>query len=105
MMNNKLYKKYIPMTETAYYILLALKKQRHGYGVLGHVEKITHGRIRLGAGTIYGTLSKMLKDGVIKVVSEHDRRKTYIVTDIGSEILSIELKRLEMLVKNGREEA
>lgn len=91
------------MTETAYYILLALKEERHGYGILGHVEKITNGRVILGAGTIYGTLSKMEKDLLITTVSEYDRRKTYVITDMGFEILSIEIARLKELVKNGSE--
>ncbi len=102
-MNNRILNKYIPMTETAYYILLALKEERHGYGILGHVEKITNGRVILGAGTIYGTLSKMEKDLLITTVSEYDRRKTYVITDMGFEILSIEIARLKELVKNGSE--
>jgi len=103
-MNSKLLKKYIPMTETAYYILLALREERHGYGILGHVEKITNGRLRLGAGTIYGTLSKMEKDELIDAVNEYDRRRTYKIAEIGKEILSIELNRLEEMIDNGREE-
>jgi DNA-binding PadR family transcriptional regulator len=102
-MNEKMLKKYIPMTETAYYILLSLKEERHGYGILGHVEKITSKRLTLGAGTIYGTLSKLEKDNLISTVNQYDRRKTYLITETGKEILELELTRLQELVKNGLE--
>ena len=103
-MSRRLYKKYIPMTETAYYILLALKKERHGYGILGWVQERTNDRLKLGAGTIYGTLSKMDNDGLIEAVSETDRRKTYIITPLGLNIMQTELSRLEELLFNGRAE-
>ncbi len=104
-MSARLIKKYVPMTESAYYILLALKTERHGYGILGHIDKITDGRVKLGAGTIYGTLSKMDKDGLINVVSEYDRRKTYIISDFGLVILEIEIQRLDELINNARKES
>ncbi len=103
-MNGRLIEKYIPMTETAYYILLALSKERHGYGIKGHVDSLTGGRLILGAGTIYGTLSKMEKDGLIRPVSEHDRRRTYIITHTGTQILGMEVERLHELVENARKE-
>lgn len=99
---NRLIKKYIPMTETAYYILLALSTERHGYGILGHVKTLTDGRLSLGAGTIYGTISRMEKDGLVRPVSEYDRRKTYLITDIGRGILNLEIVRLDELLRNGR---
>ena len=104
-MNIKVLKRYIPMTETAYYILLALREERHGYGIIGHVKKITHGRIKLGAGTIYGTLSKMEKDGLIQSLHEFDRRRTYITTEMGREILNLEITRLKELLENSSKEA
>jgi len=104
-MSDRLIKKYVPMTESAYYILLALKCERHGYGILGYIDKITDGRVKLGAGTIYGTLSKMDKDGLINAVSEHDRRKTYLIDDFGLRILKIEIERLEELLNNARKES
>ena len=103
-MHNRLIEKYIPMTETAYYILLALSQERHGYGIKGYVDSLTGGRLVLGAGTIYGTLSKMEKDGLIRAVSEYDRRRTYIVTQTGTQILGMEVERLRELVENARKE-
>lgn len=92
---------YLPMTETAYYTLLSLTQPRHGYGVMQHVEAITSGRLRIGAGTLYGSLARMERDGIIAVVSEVGRRKTYGITATGSQLLEIELGRLRELVGNG----
>ncbi len=92
---------YLPMTETAYYTLLSLTEPRHGYGVMQHVESITSGRLRIGAGTLYGTLSRMEQSGLITVVSEVERRKTYVVTPHGRSLLAREFARLEELVANG----
>jgi DNA-binding PadR family transcriptional regulator len=99
-MIKKLIDKYVPMTETAYYILLALASEMHGYGIKGHVDDLTEGRLKLGAGTIYGTLSKMEKDGLIRAVKEYDRRRTYIRTETGTKLLIIEAERLREMVKN-----
>ena len=61
-------KVYVPMTETGFYILLCLQKPNHGYGIVQRVEEMTEGAIRLAPGTMYGSLSKMEKDGLIKFV-------------------------------------
>ena len=70
-------KVYVPMTETAFYILLCLKAPNHGYGVVQKVEKLTGGAIRLAPGTMYGSLSKMEKDGLIRFIREEEKRKLY----------------------------
>lgn len=92
---------YLPMSEAAYYILLSLTVPRHGYGIMQHVETITGGRLVLGPGTLYGSLSRMEKDGLIAVVVEENRRKVYVVTDAGRTLLQEELARLKELVANG----
>lgn len=96
-------KAYLPMTETAYYTLLSLLEPRHGYGIMQHVEGITAKRLSIGAGTLYGSLARMERDGVIVVLSEQDRRKTYAITAAGSSLLALELARLRELVANGAE--
>lgn len=96
-------KVYVPMTETGFYILLCLQKSNHGYGIVQMVEKMTEGEIRLAPGTMYGSLSKMEKDGLIKFVGEEDKRKIYSITDLGLEVLSLELKRIKRLYKNAQE--
>ncbi len=101
--SKRLRQKYLPMTETAYYILLSLISPRHGYGIMQHVEQITGKRIKLGAGTVYGTLSKMEIDQLIVPVAEEERRKIYKITGIGIGLLKLELFRLQELVTHGKQ--
>ena len=103
-MDQHIKKVYIPMTETAFYILFSLQKPNHGYGIVQMVEKMTEGAIRLAPGTMYGSLSKMEKDGVIKFIKEEDKRKIYEITELGLEILNIELNRIKRLYKITQEE-
>lgn len=96
----KVLKIYIPMTETAFYIILSLTEPRHGYGIVKHVEEITDGRIRLGSGTVYGTLTKMQRDGIITVFADEKRKKTYEITENGKVLIREEIKRLKELHAN-----
>ena len=92
-------KVYVPMTETGFYILYCLQEPNHGYGIVQMVDKLTDGEIRLAPGTIYGSLSKMEKDGLIRFVKEEDKRKIYVITGLGIEVLELELKRIKRLYK------
>lgn len=103
-MDQHIRKVYVPMTETAFYILLCLRKPNHGYGIVQMVEKMTDGEIKLTPGTMYGSLSKMEKDTLIRFLREEDKRKIYQITDLGSEVLQIERKRIERLYKIAQEE-
>lgn len=103
-MDQHIKKVYIPMTETAFFILLCLRKPNHGYGIIQTVEKMTDGGVKLTPGTMYGSLSKMEKDGVIRFVREEDKRKIYQITDLGLEVLGLELQRIERLYKIAQEE-
>ena len=96
-------KVYVPMTETAFYILLCLQTPNHGYGVVQRVEEMTGGEIRLAPGTMYDSLSKMERDGLIRFVREEDKRKIYESTQAGREVLQLELKRIERLYRNAKE--
>lgn len=102
-MDQHIKKVYVPMTETAFYILLCLKQPNHGYGIVQTVEKLTDGAIRLAPGTMYGSLSKMEKDGLIRFVREEEKRKIYQITDLGLEVLQMELKRIERLYRVAKE--
>ncbi|WP_174524232.1 PadR family transcriptional regulator [Neobacillus soli] len=97
---DKVLKKYVPMTETAFYILLSLTEPRHGYGIVKHVEEITRSRIQLGSGTVYGTLTKMQKDGIITVFADEERKTVYEVTEIGKKLITFEITRLKELHRN-----
>lgn len=103
-MDQHIKKVYVPMTETAFLILLCLREPNHGYGIVQKVEKMTSGAIRLTPGTMYGSLSKMEKDNVIRFIREEDKRKIYQITELGLEILQIETQRIERLYKITREE-
>ena len=96
-------KVYVPMTETGFYILFCLQKPNHGYGIVQLVEKLTNGEIHLAPGTMYGSLSKMEKDGLIRFVNEDEKRKIYEITALGNEVLQLELKRIERLYTTSRE--
>jgi len=91
------------LTEAVYYILLAVYKPLHGYGIMQFVTELSKGRVNLGAGTLYGAISTMLEKGFIKALdSKSDsRKKVYEITDLGKEIVSGEIKRLEELVSDG----
>ena len=93
----------IPMSETAYYILLSLLEEKHGYGIMQHVEKITGGRIVLGAGTIYATLQKMEKTELIIMCRVDQKRKVYSISEKGRDVLDAEIKRIKELYDNGME--
>ena len=103
-MDQHIRKVYVPMTETAFYILLCLQKPNHGYGVVQKVEKLTGGTIKLAPGTMYGSLSKMEKDKVIEFIKEEDKRKIYQITELGSQVLELELQRITRLYKIAQEE-
>ncbi len=103
-MNQHIKKVYVPMTETAFLILLCLRKPNHGYGIVQMVEKMTDGAIRLTPGTMYGSLSKMEKDNIIRFIREEDKRKIYQITDLGLEVLQLERKQIERLYKIVQEE-
>ena len=92
------------LTEAVYYILLSLLEARHGYGIMQNTEKLSHGRVRLAAGTLYGALSTLLEKGWIQALpgEKNSRKKEYIITDEGRKILCREMERLEELVTNGR---
>lgn len=96
-------KVYVPMTETSFYILLCLRKPNHGYGIVQQVDEMTNGDIRLTPGTMYGSLSKMEKDGLIQFIRKEEKRKIYQITDLGDKVLRLELKRIERLYQNARE--
>ena len=97
---SKLLKSWLPMTETAFYILLALGKPRHGYAITKFTAELTNDRIKLGSGTIYTTLSKMQKDGLISIYDNSDKRTVYERTETGDSILDAEKERLRLVYDN-----
>jgi DNA-binding PadR family transcriptional regulator len=91
---------FLPLTETTYYILLALLKPAHGYAVMQTIEELSEGTVRIAAGTLYGAFENLVKQQLIKPVKSEDaRRKVYMITDIGKSILKLDCERLEHMVK------
>ena len=91
---------YVPMSETAFYILFCLRQEMHGYSIPQTGKEMTEGEVVITAGTMYGTLSKMEKDGLISFVREEDKRKLYKITPLGQEILDLEIRRIRRLYRN-----
>lgn len=92
------------LTEAVYYILLSLTQSMHGYGIMQNVEQLSHGRVRLAAGTLYGAINTLLEKGWIVALSNEksSRKKEYLITESGKEALRAEIVRLTELLENGR---
>jgi DNA-binding PadR family transcriptional regulator len=97
-------KKTTPLTEATFYILVALKEPLHGYGVMQKIGEISHNRVQLGPGTLYGALSNLQSLGLIESVSEvgSERRKLYCMTETGRRVAEHEVTRFEELARHGR---
>ena len=90
------------LTEAVYYILISLYEPLHGYGVIQNIERLSGGRVRLGAGTLYGALNTLLARGWIAECGESgERKKEYIITDAGKRAVLDETARLKELLDNG----
>jgi DNA-binding PadR family transcriptional regulator len=101
----------LPLTPAVFHILLALADgERHGYGIMLEVDRITTGQLRLGPGTLYRSIQRMLVDGLIVERKEavdpevdDERRRYYRLTKLGLEVGRAEAQRLETLVKASRQ--
>ena len=94
-----------PLTEALFYILLSVRKPNHGYGIIQEVEKLTEGRVVLGAGTLYGAIQAMTAKGWIRIYSaetDSRKKKEYIITDLGRKVFAEEIKRLAELLHYGQ---
>ena len=92
------------LTEAVYYILLSLVEPLHGYGIMQNVDRLSGGRLKLAAGTLYGAISSMLEKGWITAIAgeKDSRKKEYVITEAGRAVLTAEYTRLKELVGNGR---
>src|SRR5712691_6101701 len=101
---------YLPLTPAMFHILLALAdKERHGYHIMQEVDERTAGKVRLGPGTLYGSIKRMLADRLVEEAEERpdpglddERRRYYRLTDFGYRVASAEAQRLARLVKTAR---
>ena len=95
-------KKYLPLTESTSYILLALTEPLHGYALMQKVGEMSQGTVKIGPGTLYGAFSQLEKEGLINMVKEANRRKSYVITTKGKAVLQEHIRRIEILVANSR---
>lgn len=99
--------KYLPLTEATYYILLSLSRPLHGYGVIQTVKEKSSGRVALGPGTLYGAFHRLLGQRLIDKIdepdAEDDRRKLYVLTELGREVLRRQTEILQEMVRHGLE--
>ncbi len=93
-----------PLTEAVFYILVALHKPMHGYGIMQFVKEISKERVTLGPGTLYGAITTLLEKGWIAAVGNgaDNRKKEYEITAKGRIVVADELTRLQELVDTGR---
>lgn len=91
------------LTEPMYYILIALLEEKCGVDIMQAVGEISNGRVKVGPGTLYALLGKFEKENMIRETEVQGRRRSYIITDKGREILFEEYRRLITMVKDGKE--
>jgi len=100
-------RRFSPLTEATFYILLSLIRPLHGYGIIKKVEEMSNGRVELAAGTLYGALNTLLENKLIFLIGEdkeNKRRKLYRITDTGELLIKHEIDRLREMVNNGIKE-
>ena len=92
--------KYLPMTETTYYILLSLLEPLHGYGIMQQVKTYSRNTVDIAPGTLYGALENLKKQKLICLVNQDskERRKIYQLTELGRQVIKLEYQRLRGLV-------
>ncbi len=96
----------LPLTPAVFHILLALADtERHGYGIMQEITLRTDGKVRMGPGTLYGSIKRMLVEGLIEELGErpdptldNERRRYYRMTDFGLRVAQAEARRLVQLV-------
>jgi DNA-binding PadR family transcriptional regulator len=93
--------KFLPLSESTYYIMLSLVEARHGYPIMQHVETISKGSVTIGLGTLYGAFNNLEKAGLIRSVREEERRKYYVLTNLGRLVLAEQINRLKIMAENG----
>jgi DNA-binding PadR family transcriptional regulator len=101
---------FLPLTPAIHHILLALvDEERHGYGIMLEVARLTGGQTKMGPGTLYGTIKRLLRAGLIEEADERpdpelddERRRYYRITKLGTEVLRAETARVSILLDAAR---
>ena len=98
---------FLPLTPATFHILLTLvDEERHGYGIMQEIAQTTGGALRMGPGTLYGSLKRLVADGLVEEVGdrtlEDPRRRYYRLTGLGKSVARAEALRLESMVRTAR---
>lgn len=96
----------IALTEAVYYILLSLYTPMHGYGMIQNIKELSRERVILAPGTLYGAINTLLQKQWIRLEEGQDeqaRKKEYVITPLGKQMVEGEVTRLEELLQNGKE--
>lgn len=102
---------YLPLTPATFQVLLSLAdEERHGYAIMREVAERSEGAVKLGPGTLYGSLKRLLEEGIIEEGAERDdpdlgteRRRYYLLTPFGIQVARAESRRLDALVRLARQ--
>ncbi len=86
--------KFKTLTEQMFYILLSLREERRGMDILERVRTLTEGRVTIGSGTLYDLLEDFTAEGMIRTTRAEGRRRSYLITEKGREMLEKEYRRL-----------
>jgi DNA-binding PadR family transcriptional regulator len=105
-----MYEEYLPLNHADFHILLALADdERHGYAIMLHVEELTEGSVRLGPGTLYTSIKRLLASGMITESSlrpdaelDDQRRRYYRLSKLGGKVLSAETARMEKMLRHAK---
>src|SRR3712207_3866856 len=100
----------LPLSPVVLHILLAVADEgqgKHGYAIAREIEEVTDGQVRMGAGTLYGSIQRMLDAALIeerrsRAAADAERRRYYRITPFGRRVLGLELRRLEEVVAIAR---
>lgn len=100
---------FLPLTPAVFHVMLALAGgDRHGYGIMQDVAQHTDGTLKMGAGTLYGTLQRLLEQGWVDespgtaTIARDERRRYYRLAPRGRKVLGAEVERLESVVRTAR---
>jgi DNA-binding PadR family transcriptional regulator len=98
---------FLPLSPATLHILIALvDEDRHGYGMMQEIARQTNDQYKLGPGTLYDNLGKLLNQGLVEETKRRDnedpRRRYYRLTSLGERIVSAEIQRLESIFRNAK---
>jgi DNA-binding PadR family transcriptional regulator len=88
------------VSPSLFYLLLVLSKPIHGYQIMQEVKMVSKGTLTMGAGTCYGLIARCLKENLIRLVSDKDRKKVYQITSLGQQVLQEEIERLQIQLRD-----